>query len=82
MSLPWLPVEFRIQYKLFVTVLRRLTGRHHHTYWTLQKYVFRCGHCGQTIEDFLSDLVFAQNNMEMGGLTLVLLYFGTVSRQI
>lgn len=82
MSLHGLPVLFQIQYILLVTVLRRCTGRHHNAIMTLQNYMFFFGHCGRTIQDFLSSFVCAQNNMEICGLNLLLLYCGTLSRQI
>lgn len=44
-ALCWLPVEFRIKYKLLVTLVRRPKGRHHRTYRTWKIHMFIWEHC-------------------------------------
>lgn len=67
MPLRWVTVKFWIKYKLLVTLLRRFKGRHHRTYRIWQIYMFVCEHCIPKIQVILSNLVFAQINMVIGG---------------
>lgn len=54
----------------------------HCTYRTVQNHTFLCRHCVQKNQYFLTNLGSAQKNMVIVGLVFVLLYCGTVTRQI